>query len=69
MPPTKPKKYAPNPEPVGYNRPGFQRVNVDFPIDILAQIDAECARLGIQRQAFIKMRIADTLPSAKQGAA
>jgi hypothetical protein len=44
-------------------RPGreVQRVNVDFPIDMLHDIDQEVARLGITRQAFIKMRIADAL--------
>lgn len=44
-------------------RPGreVQRVNVDFPIDLLAAIDREAARLGVARQAFIKIRLADTL--------
>jgi hypothetical protein len=32
-----------------------QRVNIDFPLDLLRQIDAECARLGVPRQAWIKM--------------
>jgi predicted DNA binding CopG/RHH family protein len=32
-----------------------QRVNIDFPLDLLRQIDAECARIGIPRQAWIKM--------------
>jgi hypothetical protein len=31
-----------------------QRVNVDFPLRLLQQIDAECQRLGITRQAWIK---------------
>ena len=31
-----------------------QRVNVDFTLDMLEQIDAECRRLGITRQAWIK---------------
>lgn len=31
-----------------------QRVNVDFPLSLLRQIDAECQRLGITRQAWIK---------------
>jgi predicted DNA binding CopG/RHH family protein len=39
-----------------------QRVNVDFPIELLRRIDREVARLGISRQAYIKLRIADTLP-------
>jgi hypothetical protein len=32
-----------------------QRVNIDFPLALLRQIDAECARIGIPRQAWIKM--------------
>jgi hypothetical protein len=32
-----------------------QRVNVDFPLNLLRQIDAECERLGVTRQAWIKM--------------
>jgi hypothetical protein len=45
-------------------RPGreVQRVNVDFPVDLLARIDHEAQRIGVTRQAFIKLRIADTLP-------
>jgi hypothetical protein len=45
-------------------RPGraVQRVNVDFPVDLLAAIDREAQRIGVTRQAFIKMRLADALP-------
>lgn len=32
-----------------------QRVNVDFPLNLLQQIDGECKRLGVTRQAWIKM--------------
>ncbi len=32
-----------------------QRVNVDFPLGLLRQIDAECQRIGVTRQAWIKM--------------
>ena len=44
-------------------RPGreVQRVNVDFPVDLLNAIDREARRIGVTRQAFIKLRIADTL--------
>src|ERR1700750_825912 len=44
-------------------RPGreVQRVNVDFPVDVLRAIDQEAKRIGVTRQAFIKLRIADTL--------
>ncbi len=47
-------------------RPGreVQRVNVDFPVDLLHAIDREATRIGVTRQAFIKLRLADTL-SAK----
>ena len=44
-------------------RPGreVQRVNVDFPVDLLKAIDREATRIGVTRQAFIKLRLADTL--------
>ncbi len=44
-------------------RPGreIQRVNVDFPVDLLQAIDQEAKRIGVTRQAFIKLRLADTL--------
>ena len=45
------------------SRPGreVQRVNVDFPLDLLREIDAEARRIGINRQAYIKLRLADAL--------
>lgn len=48
-------------------RPGhkIQRVNVDFPIDLLRVIDREARRVGVSRQAFIKLRLADTLPKSR----
>lgn len=48
-------------------RPGreVQRVNVDFPIELLDAIDREAARIGVTRQAFIKIRLADTLTKAR----
>jgi hypothetical protein len=39
-------------------------VNVDFPRDLLRRIDEEAARLGVARQAWIKMRLADLLGPA-----
>jgi hypothetical protein len=47
-------------------RPGrdVQRVNVDFPVDLLHAIDREAKRIGVSRQAFIKLRLADTLTSS-----
>jgi hypothetical protein len=32
-----------------------QGVNIDFPLDLLRSIDAECRRVGVTRQAWIKM--------------
>jgi uncharacterized DUF497 family protein len=40
-----------------------QRVNVDFPVDLLRSIDREARRIGVTRQAFIKLRMSDTLPN------
>jgi hypothetical protein len=38
------------------NRPGAkQRVHSDFPLALLRQIDAACARIGVTRQAWITM--------------
>lgn len=42
-----------------------QRVNVDFPVELLQAIDREAARIGVTRQAFIKIRLADTLTKAR----
>ena len=44
-------------------RPGreVQRVNVDFPVELLQEIDRRARRLGVTRQAFIKVRLADSL--------
>ena len=44
-------------------RPGreIQRVNVDFPVDLPHALDREAKRIGVSRQAFIKLRLADTL--------
>jgi hypothetical protein len=38
-----------------------QQVNIDFPLGILQQIDVECQRVGITRQAWIKMVCAEWL--------
>jgi hypothetical protein len=47
-------------------RPGreVQRVNVDFPVDLLRAIDLEAKRIGVTRQAFIKLRLADTVTTS-----
>lgn len=38
-----------------------RRVNVDFPTWMVTSLDAEADRLGISRQALIKVWIADRL--------
>lgn len=38
-----------------------KRVNVDFPVWVVAGLDRQAKRLGITRQALIKMWIADRL--------
>lgn len=44
-------------------RPGrdVQRVNVDFPREFLTEIDREAKRVGVTRQAWIKMSLAAIL--------
>jgi hypothetical protein len=39
----------------------MKRVNVDFPIDMLKKIDDEAKRVGVNRQALIKMWLNDRL--------
>ncbi|MCB0359676.1 MAG: hypothetical protein KDD44_08570 [Bdellovibrionales bacterium] len=38
-----------------------QRVNVDLPLALLRQIDAECRRVGVTRQAWIKLALDERL--------
>ncbi|MCG6115480.1 MAG: BrnA antitoxin family protein [Mesorhizobium sp.] len=47
-------------------RPNLQakRVNVDFPNWMVSGLDQEASRLGITRQALIKIWIADRLKEA-----
>jgi hypothetical protein len=49
-------------------RPGreIQRVNVDFPRDLLTAIDREAERMGVTRQAWIKLRLADVIRGMQQ---
>jgi hypothetical protein len=42
-----------------------QRVNIDFPLALLREIDAECGRIGVTRQAWIKMVCAEYLTRAQ----
>ncbi|MBW1678075.1 MAG: CopG family transcriptional regulator [Deltaproteobacteria bacterium] len=47
-------------------RPGQEqkRVNVDFPLWMVRQLDREARRLGIPRQSIIKVWIAERLQKA-----
>ena len=47
----------------------IRRVNVDFPAWMVETIDDEAQRLGITRQALIKVWIADRLERPKGSAA
>jgi hypothetical protein len=38
-----------------------QQVTIDFPLELLRMIDAECQLLGITREAWIKMACNDKL--------
>ena len=48
-------------------RPGreVQRVNVDFPVELLRAIDREAKRVCVNRQVFIKLRLADALAALR----
>lgn len=48
-------------------KPEVRRVNVDFPLWMLEELDAQAARLAVNRQAVIKTWIADRL--RQEGAA
>jgi hypothetical protein len=41
-----------------------KRVNVDFPIWIVNQLDKEAKRLGVPRQSLIKLWVAEHLKKA-----
>jgi len=45
-----------------------QLVNVSFPATMLATIDAECNRLGINRQAWIKIKLDAVLQKTEASA-
>ena len=49
-------------------RPGHQakRVNVDFPAWLVSRLDREADRLGVARQALIKIWIAERLSQTKR---
>jgi hypothetical protein len=41
-----------------------KRVNVDFPLWMIQQLDKEAKRLGVPRQSIIKMWVAERLKNA-----
>jgi metal-responsive CopG/Arc/MetJ family transcriptional regulator len=42
-------------------RPDVQRVNVDFTVEMLRELDAEARRLNVSRQAIIKTMLSRAL--------
>ena len=45
--------------------PPFEpRVNVDFPVWMIASLDKEAARIGVTRQSIIKLWLAERLEQA-----
>ncbi|CAM5274483.1 type II toxin-antitoxin system BrnA family antitoxin [Corynebacterium variabile] len=52
-------------------RPGEEqkRVNVDFPVWMVAALDAEARHLGVTRQSIIKLWLAERLEQRKNPAA
>ena len=48
------------------SRPGLEhkRVNVDFPLWMVRELDKEATRLGVPRQSLIKMLIARHLEAS-----
>ncbi|MBB3036600.1 type II toxin-antitoxin system BrnA family antitoxin [Hoyosella altamirensis] len=52
-------------------RPGEEprRVNVDFPVWMIAELDREATRLGVTRQSLIKVWIAERLAHGGDSAA
>ena len=44
----------------------MKRVNVDFPVEMLRRIDEEAKRVGVNRQALIKMWLNDRLEALEE---
>lgn len=47
----------------------IKRVNVDFPLWMVEELDREAARLNVPRQALIKVWLADCLKDASRASA
>ena len=46
----------------------LKRVNIDFPVWVIASLDKEARRLGITRQSLVKMWIAEKFDKDNQSA-
>ena len=44
----------------------LKRVNIDFPVWVIASLDREARRLGISRQSLVKMWIAERFSQGGQ---
>ena len=44
----------------------LRRVNIDFPLWMVEQLDREASRLGVSRQSIIKMWLAERLDRSLQ---
>ncbi len=44
-----------------------QYVSIDFPLELLRAIDAECKKVGVTRQAWIKMTCDERLRQVQSG--
>jgi hypothetical protein len=44
-----------------------QYVSIDFPLELLRAIDAECQKVGVTRQAWIKMACDERLRQVQSG--
>jgi len=49
------------------NHAPYQRINVDIPAWMITDLDREAGRIGVSRQAIIKMWLAERLEARKTG--
>ena len=46
-----------------------EQISIDFPVSLLRMIDAECQRLGITRQVWIKLACEESLQQVHENSA